>query len=179
MKKIRLLAAFYCITFATFAQSNPGNTRQNGLGVDLMDLAFYKTLDLTYEHSLMPEVGLGVTARYCFDKGEELFNTEKYGITPFFRYYFLNKQDYGTKGFYVESFLKFFGGDTYTYESFFSEGEKKSYFDTAFGVGLGYKYVSNNGITLDLNIGGGRGFELSDYSPGFTGRACIALGFLF
>ncbi len=178
-KRILAIVALLCvIPFSIHSQNNSESIRSNEIGIDLLDLALFRAIDLTYEYVKKPEIGLGITGRYCFDSKENILNGERYGITPFFRYYFFNKRDYGSKGFYVESFLKCFGGemegwynhDNYTYESFF---------EIAFGVGLGFKYVSRSGFVLDLNLGGGRSFGISEYSPEMTGRCSILMGYRF
>lgn len=180
MKRLFLSIVFCCTVFFAFSQTEDTKVKSHELGLDLFDLAFARTLDVTYEYVENKDFGFGISGRFCFDGFYDRMNDEKYGITPFFRYYFYNKKDYGAKGFYVESFLKLFGGEGYEYDAYdYSIGKYKTFFESAFGVGVGFKYVNRSGFIVDLNIGGGRSFGLSDISPELTGRACILLGYRF
>ena len=182
MKRIILSVTFCFVAFFLSAQEESDRIRSNEVSIDVFDLAFLRTIDISYEYIKIPDLGFGLTTRYCFDN-EDLSYDERYSITPFLRYYFFSKKDYGSKGFYVESFMKFYGGEFseyyYDYNFNYSHTDKKQFFDAAFGVGLGFKYVSKNGYTLDLNIGGGRPLGLSDHSNELVGRGCISFGYRF
>ena len=211
MKKLILCVSLLSITFYGFSQNEDTNkellrttekileavTQQsdsaraasirvttNEIGLDVFDLAILRTLDVSYEYIKNSEFGFGVTGRVSLnsDGGSGITEGEKYSITPFFRYYFFNKQDYGSKGFYAEVFLKCFGVsiDQYNYDSYGSiSSGKDNYFDAALGVGLGYKYVNRRGFTVDLNLGLGRSLGLSDRGDVAVGRGGITFGFRF
>ena len=219
MKKLILCVSLLSITFYGFSQNEDTNkellrttekileavTQQsdsaraasirvttNEIGLDIFDLALLRTIDITYEYIKNSEIGFGVTARYCLDPDASsgLADGEKYAITPFFRYYFFSKKDYGSKGFYAEAFLKCFGGkvDWYNSSSYYSDNSyyvsassgTANYFDVAFGVGLGYKYVNRSGFFVDLNLGLGRSSGLSDkLGDTSVGRGGITVGFRF
>ncbi len=181
MRKLLLTTMLSLVVFCGFAQGNKeSEIRTHEIGLDVFDLAVLRSIDVSYEFIKNPELGFGLAARYCFDDASD---TEKYSVTPFFRYYFFNKQDYGSKGFYAETFLKSFGGEyeNYDYYDYYSSSTftTKSYFDMAIGVGLGFKFVSKKGFVLDINLGGGRSFGISDYSPEVTGRGGITFGYRF
>ena len=182
MKKIILSAILCAIASYGFSQTDEVRTRTNEIGLDIFDLAVFRTIDITYEYVKNADIGFGLTARYSFDANpDDLYmdTYEKYGITPFFRFYFLGKKtDYASKKFYVESFLKFFGGENDDYYSY-SRREIKNYFDIALGVGLGYKFVNRNGFVVDINFGIGRSFDISDYSPNLRERGGILIGYRF
>ena len=215
MKKLILCVLLLSIAFYGFSQSDDTNkellrttekilevvTQQsdsaraasirvttNEIGLDVFDLALLRTIDVTYEYIKNSEFGFGVTARLCLDsdRGSGLSEGEKYAITPFFRYYFFSKEDYGSKGFYAETFLKCFGGTTewYDYGTYYYGSyvysNTSNYFDAAFGVGLGYKYVNRRGFTVDLNLGLGRSLGFSDkVGDVAVGRGGIIFGFRF
>jgi len=157
----------------------------NEIGLDVFDLSLYRTIDVTYEYIKNSELGFGLTARVSIsNETNGLVDGERYGITPFFRYYFFSKKDYGSKGFYAETFLKFFGGKYwdgyYGYGGYAYNGREKNYFDAAFGIGLGYKYVNRGGFVIDLNIGVGRCLELSNaLGDVAVGRGGITFGYRF
>jgi len=180
MKKLILPVILCAITSYGFSQTEETRTRAHEIGIDVFDLAIMRTIDVTYEYVKNPNIGFGLTARYCFDS--DSYREEIYGITPFFRVYFFNKMDYGSKGFYAESFLKLFGVKNYDYNysnGYYIGKTTKVNSNVAFGVGLGYKYVNHSGFILDINGGIGRSFKNSNYSSEFTMRGSILFGYRF
>jgi len=162
----------------------------NEFGLDIFDLLIFHVGDITYEHVKNSEFGFGLTVRfgdlYSLGLTEDVYNV-KYNITPFVRYYFFNKQDYGAKGFYVEAFLKFFGGKYYGFDGYYDSysnsyvnAKDKNYLEGALGVGLGYKFVNRSGFIVDLNLGLGRSLGLSNkIGDTVVGRGGIILGYRF
>ena len=81
---------------------------------------------------------------------------EDFSITPFYRGYFFNKQDYGAKGFFVEGFGKYVSGDV----EFFSGddevlfgGDRENFNDFSLGMSVGQKWVNSNGLVVELLVG--------------------------
>jgi len=215
MKKLMLLILLLGVVFCGFSQTDDTTNKEllrttqkilnvvtqqsdsaraasirvttNEIGLDVFDLALLRTFDVTYEYIKNSEIGFGLTARFSLaDETNGLAEGERYGITPFFRYYFFNKQDYGSKGFYAEIFLKFFGGKYYGYDSYYDSsgnyygyGKDKNYLEGALGVGLGYKFVNRKGFIVDLNIGLGRSLGLSEIGDTGVGRGGIIFGYRF
>jgi len=181
MKRLVLFVMLFSVVVCGFSQNEETKVKTFEVGLDVFDLALLRTVDISFEYIKNPFWGFGLAARSCFnsDEGNGLATGERYSITPFFRCYFFNKQDYGSKGFYAETFLKFFGGDVR--DGWFGTGNKvDTYFDAAFGVGLGYKYVNNSGFIVDLNLGLGRSFGLSDVKGDTgVGRGGITFGYRF
>ncbi|MCL2650469.1 MAG: hypothetical protein FWD60_05500 [Candidatus Azobacteroides sp.] len=155
----------------------------NEFGLDIFDLAILHTIDVTYEYVTYSEFGFGFTGRINLsDESNTLLDGERNSITPFVRYYFIGKADYGSKGFYVEAFLKCFGWrEYYDYGGVFSNLKKEEdYLEAALGVGLGYKYVNRKGFVVNLNIGLGRSLGLSKrLEDTVVGRGGIILGYRF
>jgi len=207
MKKLMLIVLLFSIAFHGFSQTDDTNKEllrttekildavkqqsdsaraasirvtTSEIGLDVFDLALFRTIDVSYEYIKNSEFGFGLSARVNLtDEYSILSFIEKYSITPFFRYYFFNKQDYGSKGFYTEVFLKFFGRDVYD-GWFGTSGDKiNSHFDAALGIGLGYKFVSRSGFILDLNVGMGRSLRLSDLEDVGVARGGITFGYRF
>ncbi|MDR0231618.1 MAG: hypothetical protein LBI82_05805 [Dysgonamonadaceae bacterium] len=210
MKKLILIVLFFNVAFYGFSQTDDTNKEllrttekildvlsqqtdeakaasirvtANEIGLNVFNLAFPRILTISYERIKNSEIGFGLTASICFNS-DELDLGDKFAFTPFFRYYFFSKKDYGSKGFYYETFLKFFGYKDYDYSypsyTYFDVGyginyKEKTAFDAALGVGLGYKFVSRGGFVLDLNLGGGRSFGNGD----FVGRGGITFGYRF
>ena len=156
----------------------------NEMGLNIVTLAAFQMLDITYEY--IDNLNFSFGLAFCFSLADEdykIAEAERYAITPFFRYYFFNKkEDYGLIGFYAETFLKFFGGTRYDYDYRYDYLRyKQDYIDAALGVGLGCKFVSRSGFVLDLNVGLGRSFGLSDFfgSRDTVRRGGVIFGYRF
>ena len=85
--------------------------------------------------------------------------------------------------FYGEGFLKF-----YTYSNDFSTvfgdivtSDNKSFFETAIGVGIGWKWISNSGFLIDISAGLGRnlGFANDPEERDLAGKFGINFGWQF
>ena len=70
---------------------------------------------------------------------------ENFSITPFYRYYFFNKEDYGAKGFFVEGFGKLsFGDNSYENINYNNDLDEENFTDLSLGMALGQKWVNKN-----------------------------------
>ena len=115
-------------------------------GIKLIAGSIFET---TYEYIKNNNSGFGVSLLVNFDKNNDYL--EDFSITPFYRIYFFNKQDYGAKGFFVEGFGKYVSGD----EKIFSD-QTEDYNDFSLGMSLGKKWVNTNGFVFELLAGLGR-----------------------
>jgi len=140
-----------------------------------------------YEYVLGRYSGLGVDLNIGIADSEDFSYVETFSLTPYYRQYFFSKEDYGAKGFYGEGFLKAYTFDDEQY-TFCINGNcntsKDSYFETAIGVGIGWKWVSNSGFLIDVGFGIGRnlGFakDPENYElPEVTGRGGVNFGWRF
>ena len=183
MKKI-IYIILVTISFSSFAQTDTSSVQtreistiaKNEFKIDAFDLAFLSTLDISYERVHNSSMGYGVSLLLNFNK-EDTFN-DKFAITPFFRMYFFNKQDYGAKGFFAEVYSKFTSGENREY--FLSDEEQtKDYFDISLGMGLGWKWVNKNGFILEISLGGGRYLGLDKNSPELSARGGVSFGYRF
>ena len=85
-------------------------------------------------------------------------------MNPFYRFYFLNKTDFGGEGYFAEVFIKFsnieYDKNTYFNNSSSGEpymtSEEIKAWDIAPGVGIGRKWVNKKGWTFEYMIGLGR-----------------------
>jgi hypothetical protein len=136
-----------------------------------------------YEYILNKYSGIGADLNINFDDENGSQILEIFSFSPYYRQYFFSKEDYGAKGFYGEGFLKF-----YTYENetnfFFGDAintNTETYFETALGVGIGWKWISNSGFLIDINGGLGRnlGFTDDPNQRDFTGKFGVNFGWQF
>ena len=123
--------------------------------------------------------------------------SEKFSLNPFYRFYFLNKTDFGGEGYFAEVFVKFsnieFDRNIYNYDSLPDEplvvSDEIKAWDIAPGVGIGRKWVNKKGWTFEYMIGVGRylfansgnddipeGGSVSDYRPEATFKGGISIG---
>lgn len=164
--------------------------KRNELKIDPTYIIFAGALNLTYERLINKESGFGVNL--IVSSGEEINTT--FSLTPFYRFYFGKKP---ATGFFFEGFtsINSFKYDSYLninnnngYYNGYSIVDRKSATDLAFGIGIGGKWMSNNGIIFELNAGIGRNL-LNDYSASnqdglsssekIFGRGGISIGYRF
>lgn len=172
MKK--LLFTIFTISTILIVNAQETKHKVNELKIDAFDAIVLTTLDVSYERTLNNDMGLGVSFLANFKKENGYY--ESFAITPFYRFYFMNNEDFGTKGYFVEAFSKFAFGDE---DIFDSNNEEKKYFDIALGIGFGRKWIHNNNFLFETNFGIGRNLGLSENSPDITIRGGFSLGFGF
>ena len=123
--------------------------------------------------------------------------SEKFSLNPFYRFYFLNKTDFGGEGYFAEVFIKFanieYDRNTYFYDPMpnepYSTTEEIKAWDIAPGVGVGRKWVNKKGWTFEYMLGFGRylfgssenddipdGGSVSEYRPEATFKGGISIG---
>ena len=123
--------------------------------------------------------------------------SEKFSLNPFYRFYFLNKTDFGGEGYFAEVFIKFanieYDRNTYFYDAMPNEpyitSEEIKAWDIAPGVGVGRKWVNKKGWTFEYMLGFGRylfassrndnpdsDYEVEDYRPEATFKGGISIG---
>lgn len=187
MKKIIILIVLFS-TLSNFAQSD----RPNEIRLNAFSVIAARTLDLSYEHYFNEESAVG--ASFAFDlTGGEKYNifgiNQTYAITPYYRYYFPSNIN---NGLFLEAFLSANGG--FNKEKIEDLGDivpdedddeideeyvGLKYSDFAFGIGAGYKYVSDGGFVGELFAGAGRNLSGDEKVPVVLPRLGISFGFRF
>ncbi|WP_196888375.1 DUF3575 domain-containing protein [Aureivirga sp. CE67] len=159
------------------------NAKRHGLSLDVIAGLVFPAFNPRYEYTLNKYSSIGADVNINFDNENGTEIMEKFSFSPFYRQYFFSKEDFGAKGFYGEGFLKL-----YTYENEYDfyfnnyrETKTESYFETAIGVGIGWKWVSNSGFLIDINgaLGRNLGFADDEDKRDFTGRFGINFGWQF
>ena len=196
MKSISYFLVFFCFCFTVIAQEEEtdsekrlnsfSDAKRHELSLDVTAALAIPALQPRYEHILGRYAGVGVDLFLALSDDDNNFDElEKFSITPFYRQYFFSKEDYGAKGFYGEGFLKAYTYKTeeYIYSSVGNTVEEENFFETALGVAIGWKWVSNSGFMIDLSFGIGRnlGFssESEDYRPTVIPRGGVHFGWRF
>jgi len=172
MKKIILTAVILFTTFVFYAQESENFDKKHEVKIDGAKLAIGTILEASYEFVGNTSSGYGFSILLNPRESDVYF--EKFSVTPFYRMYFFNKEDYGAKGLFVEGFSKFsFGTDDIYYFDNYSDD---NYFDMALGLSIGKKWVNKNGFILEIFVGGGRTLGISEYSPEGFFRGGIFIG---
>ena len=171
------------------AETKSTIAKSDEIKLDFFYLIFAGALNISYEHILNEESGIGATL--ILSSGEELNTT--FSLTPYYRFYFGKKP---AAGFFFEGFtsINSFKSDVITNSNGFDPIfygqviERKSVTDLAVGIGLGGKWVTKNGIIFELSSGIGRNL-LNNYTSGNSnglktsdrifGRGGISVGYRF
>ncbi|PQJ19681.1 hypothetical protein [Tenacibaculum sp. SG-28] len=138
--------------------------KRHNLSLDVIAALTFPAFNPRYEYVLNKHSSIGADLNINFDDNNGTEILEKFSFSPFYRQYFFSKEDYGAKGFYGEGFLKFYTyEDDISYDVYSNEiASSKNYFETAIGVGIGWKWVSNSGFFIDISGGLGRNLGFAD-----------------
>ena len=187
MKKAILILLLFT-SFVSFSQETDTKKdifeRKHELRLGAIKMLSGGIFETSYEYIKDSNQGFGATLLVNFDSGNEYL--ENYSITPFYRMYFQTFEDYGAKGFFVEGFTSFFGGDNeddYYFEPDFAGGsstyiEGDKFFDISIGLALGKKWINSAGFVFEIKAGAGRNLlGNSDYDALFKGDLYIGYRF--
>ena len=131
---------------------------QNELRFDFLSLLAYNSFSATYERMNDISTAYGVSMLINF--GDDI--NDNFAVTPYFRIYFLESEDYGGYGFFAEVFSKFAFGESEVYNENFTNNsiypayENENYFDVALGVALGRKWINRKGYSFEILVGLGK-----------------------
>ena len=132
---------------------------QQEFRIDFFDLLVMESLHVGYEKMNDTSTAYGLTM--LINLGDSALN-DNFALTPYFRLYFLESEDYGGYGFFAEVFSKLAFGETEVYNDNFTNNsiypayENENFFDLALGVGLGRKWINRKGYSFEVLVGFGR-----------------------
>lgn len=181
MKKFIVLA-LCSLPLLSFGQnSTPAKSGKDEFKINALFLVL-GAFDVGYERVLNEESAIGVSLFVPITNDFD----QKFMLTPYYRYYF--GEDPAT-GFYLEGFgsLNSVEDSIYDYNSptltnYYSYKDV-TVTDFAFGLGLGGKWISKKGVTLEINAGLGRNlfsnYNNYDRDYEFIGRAGVSVGYRF
>jgi hypothetical protein len=113
-------------------------------------------LDVSYEYINSQTSGYGVSLLANF---ENSIDYEKFGLNPYYRFYFGNNPEFKGRGFFVEVFSYFHIGeedDFYVNQQGNGVVEDDTFFDVAPGFAVGSKWINSSGFVFQLKLGVGR-----------------------
>ena len=159
----------------------------NEIKLDLIDIIAYPAFNITYEKIKNPYNSFGASIFINFSGEVNADWVDNFSLTPFYRFYFFNKKDYGGAGFFAEVFSKFSSGKS-EYTIYYEdqppglprwESDTISQFDIALGASIGQKWVNKMGWTFEINFGVGRFItnnQTDDYNGYYRPEATIRGG---
>ena len=116
-----------------------------------------QALTLGYEKNRNSSTAYGATMFINFDTDLGSEWNDKFAITPYYRFYFLESQDYGGYGVFAEIFTKFSSAKIENYTDVKSPIIRdESYTDISPGLAVGRKWINRKGFTFELMFGVGR-----------------------
>ena len=171
------------------------------LKLDIIDLLSQPALNIGYEKIIDPYASYGADIFLNFNSDNMSGSwSEQFSLNPYYRFYFLNKTDFGGEGYFAEVFIKFsnikYDRNTYIFDPMpnepYSTTEEIKVWDIAPGVGIGRKWVNKRGWTFEYMIGFGRylfagndneddpndgdNYSLREYRPSGSFKGGISIG---
>lgn len=156
-KSLLVLSLFICFNLSGQSDNEPLSIfeKHHEVKLGIIKLLSGSIFEGTYEYVKDRNMGYGASVLINFDSKNDYF--EKFSVTPFFRMYFDRDEQYGAKGFFVESFLSLYSGENHSDEQYGNvKNNDKKYFDTALGFSLGQKWINSGGFIFEIKAGVGR-----------------------
>ena len=142
--------------------------------LDFLDLIVFPALSIGYEKINNSSTAFGSTL-FLNLGGQDSDWNDNLAITPYYRFYFLQSEDYGGYGVFAEVFTKFAFGDAEVWTS--ANGgqyEEENYFDMALGLAVGRKWINRKGFTFETLFGIGRNLFFDEESDSSDRTAASA-----
>tara|TARA_Y100000385_G_scaffold258388_1_gene286359 strand:+ start:290 stop:886 length:597 start_codon:yes stop_codon:yes gene_type:complete len=142
--------------------------------LDFLDLIVFPALSVGYEKINNSSTAFGSTL-FLNLGGQDSDWNDNLAITPYYRFYFLQSEDYGGYGVFAEVFTKFAFGDAEVWTS--ANGgqyEEENYFDMALGLAVGRKWINRKGFTFETLFGIGRNLFFDEESDSSDRTAASA-----
>lgn len=159
------------------------NTKKHELRIDALEGLIVPAIDIGYEYVISKYSGAGMSINIALDSDNDVDFPQDFAITPYYRQYFFNREDYGAKGFYAEGLLQYATGSSDFYDfdelSVVNNPENRDWSQFGVGFAVGQKWVSRNGFVVELSLGGGRYFGGDDFAPGGFFRGGASVGYRF
>lgn len=197
MKKISLILLAF-ISLSSYAQSNentsadtivsPILSKKNEIKVDVLNLAAFGKLGISYEYFIDKDFSVGITGMF-FNKKSKTDDFLTYDTRTLIDYQLIEYVRYAlsksaTNLYYIEGFVNVNGGE---YKELTTRNNgtadyvlvtRNNYNDVAIGGAVGYKLYFKEGFVLDLTVGIGKNL-FQENSPSTVTRLGINLGYRF
>ena len=130
---------------------------KNEIRVDFLDFLVFPALTIAYEKSNNSNSGFGATLFINLDDGNSLLD-DPIILTPYYRFYFLQTEDFGGNGIFAEIFTQL------------------SSSKIAPGFAIGKKWINRKGFTLELLAGVGRNLSSDGDNDEAVARLGVSIG---
>lgn len=154
--------------FKTFGQNvdsfkiqktNTSEISRTEVRVNALALLAGPAIDLSYEYMFSSSNGLG--GSLLLNLNGDNYGSQKFALTPFYRFYFFDTRDYGARGLFVEGFSSFASVEPYAEfseqtDGTFVERPKSNEFQWSLGFGAGRKWINHKGFSFEIFLGVGR-----------------------
>ena len=130
---------------------------KNEIRVDFLDLLAVPALTIAYEKSNNSNSGFGATLFINMSEDDGILDYDPIILTPYYRFYFLQTEDFGGNGIFAEIFTQL------------------SSSKIAPGFAIGKKWINRKGFTLELLAGVGRNLSGGDNDES-VGRLGVSIG---
>ena len=130
---------------------------KNEIRVDFLDFLAVPALTIAYEKSNNSNSGFGATLFINMSEDDGILDYDPIILTPYYRFYFLQTEDFGGNGIFAEIFTQL------------------SSSKIAPGFAIGKKWINRKGFTLELLAGVGRNLSGGDNDES-VGRLGVSIG---
>lgn len=209
MKKMKknLIIALLIASTSVFAQDtkekvyNKDTTGRNEFRIGTIH-ALTLSLNANYERILDKYSGFGVSLTIYnnsetnreINSGSSVFDygtNNSFILSPYYRFYFSEKKEYGAHGFFIEGFTALVSGEDWrrNYNNDFINNNglinnkviRESFTTGALGFGAGKKWVNHKGFVFEFMLGVGRGFSRDNLNnePRFLFKGDFSVGYRF
>ena len=139
--------------------------------LNALDLVVHPALHLYYERIVNESSGYGASLFVNFGDYDATY--QSFAFSPYYRFYFLNRKDFGASGLFVEVFSTLASAN---FDDFSSAFNDEDHFMFSMGVGAGKKWVNRSGFSFEVFAGVGRYFNQLDRGPEAHGRFGLSVG---
>ncbi len=191
--KLITTITFLCLlcTLSGFSQSEDTETekvirpieiRKNEIKLGALKMIGGPILDLEYERILTGYSSLGMNMVADLGDNNYLYD---FSLTPYFRMYFTQSKEYGTKGFFAQAFMGYYAGKDYVYNyngpgyPYYPVEKEVNWNSFGAGLGIGTKWVNKQGFVFQLVIGIGRNFIDNGYAEQILFQGDAYIGYRF
>lgn len=169
MKKITLILLLTISSLSYSQTSKDILDRKHEVKLGILKVLLVKTFDLEYEYLLNSSSSLGTNAIFYGDEYDS-----KFSFAPYYRFYFTESKEYGSKGFFGQVITNYYTGKKTT-----DSNLEKSFNAFSLGFGIGKKWVNRIGIIYQIQAGFGRKIIGNSIAPEFSGNLDISVGYRF
>ena len=150
----------------------PIKSRKNEIKVGTIKILAGPIIDIEYERILNRYSSFGTNIVINLDSDYYFYD---FSLSPFYRAYFTETKEYGTKGFFVQAFLNYYAGENGI--NFDNNNDK--FQALGLGFGIGRKWINKQGFVFQFVLGVGRTIYGSKSAPTTVFQGDISIGYRF